>query len=79
MLLVLLLVCTELLISAPKIITFLPNPPFGCEKLPFGSNPIPYTKYLYASIIIILFVNLTSPNRQFSKVIPESLVSGIDL
>ena len=36
----LLLACTELLISAPKI-TFLPSL-LGCEKLPLESNPIPY-------------------------------------
>ena len=35
---VLLLVCVELLKSAPKIITFLPYPTLGCE-----SNPIPYS------------------------------------
>ena len=31
----LLLACVELLISGPKIITFLPYPPLGCEKDPF--------------------------------------------
>ena len=38
----LLLACTELLKSAPKIITFVPFPPLGCVKLPLESNPIPY-------------------------------------
>ena len=37
---VLLLVCVELLISAPKIIAFLPRP-FECKKLPFESKPMP--------------------------------------
>ena len=35
-----------LLISAPKIITFLPNP-LPNENSPFLSNPIPYPDYLY--------------------------------
>ena len=48
--LVLLLACEELLKSAPKIITFLPYPPIGCEKLPLESNPIPYPEYLYLLI-----------------------------
>ena len=66
MLLVSLLACAELLISAPKIITFAPNPPFGCEKDPFESNPIPYPEYLYL-LISAFFVDLTAPNRQFSN------------
>ena len=78
MLLVLLLACAELLISAPKIITFLPNPPLGCEKVPLESNPIPYPEYLYLSMSAFL-VNLTAPNKQFSKTILESLVVGINL
>ena len=78
MLLVLLLACAELLISAPKIITFFPYPPLGCEKDPFESNPIPYPEYLYLSMSAF-FVNLTAPNRQFSKVILESLASRINL
>ena len=48
--LVLLLACEELLKSAPKIITFLPYPPLGYEKLPLESNPIPYPEYLYLLI-----------------------------
>ena len=62
-----LLECAELLISAPKITTFLPSPPLGCEKVPFESNPVPYPEYLYL-LISAFFVNLTAPNRQFSKV-----------
>ena len=62
----LLLVCTELLKSAPNIKTFLPSPPLGCEKLPFQSNPIPYPEYLYLSKSEF-FVNLIAPDRQFSK------------
>ena len=58
--------------------TFLPYPPLGCEKDPFGPNPIPYPEYLYKSVLT-LFVNLAAPNRQFSKVILESLVPGVNL
>ena len=65
--LVLLLACTELLISAPKIITFLPNLQLGYEKVPLESNPIPYPEYLHASVTTF-FANLTAPTRQFSKV-----------
>ena len=69
MFLVLLLSYTERLKSAPKIIIFSPYPPLGCVKPPLESNPIPYSEYLYLSISIF-FVNLTTPNRQFSKVTP---------
>ena len=62
LLLVLLSACTELLISAPKILTFLPTPPLGCEKLPFESNPILYPEYLYLSISSF-FVKVTAPNK----------------
>ena len=72
----LLLACTELLKSAPKIITFVPFHPLGCEKLPLESNAIPYPEYLYLSMSEF-FVNLIAPNRQFSKVILEVLVSGV--
>ena len=72
----LLLACTELLISAPKIITFLPCPPLGCEKLPLESNPIPHPEYIY-SLASAFFINLTAPNRQFSKAILEVLASGV--
>ena len=67
--------CTELLKSTPKIITFVPYPPLGCEKLSPESNPIPYPEYLYLSMSEF-FVNLIAPNRQFSKVILEVFVSG---
>ena len=78
MLLLLLLACTELVISAPKIIAVLPNLPLGCEKRPIESNPIPYPEHLYLSISI-LFVNLAVPNRQFFKVSSEFSVLGINL
>ena len=80
MLFVLLLECVELLKSAPKIITFLPYPRLGYEKLPLESDPIPYPEYLYLSISA-LFVNLTAPNRQFCKVGPISpkLILGVIL
>ena len=78
MLLVLLLVCVELLESAPKIITFLPYPPLGCVKLPLKSNPIPYLEYLYLSISTF-FVNLAAPDRHFCSVKLDFLVLGINL
>ena len=59
--------CTELLISARKLITFFPYPPLGCENFPFESNPLPYPEYLYLSISPF-FLNLTAPNRPFSGV-----------
>ena len=62
--------------SAPKIMTFSPFSPLGREKLPLVSNPIPYPEYLYLSTPQ-LFVNLIDPNRQFSKVMLEVLVSRI--
>ena len=75
---VLLLVGTELPISTPKTITFLPYPPLGCEKDPLESNPVPYPEYLYLSMSTCL-VNLAVPNRQFSKVTLKVLVPGINL
>ena len=72
----LLLVYTEQLRSAPKIITFLPSPPLESEKLPLKSNPIPYPEYLYLSTSVF-FVNSIAANRQFSKTILEVLVSGV--
>ena len=38
------------LMSAPKIITYLPNPVPGNEKRPCISNPIPCPEYLYLLI-----------------------------
>ena len=75
MLYILLLASVELLKSAPKKITLLPYPPLGCVKLPLESNPIPYPEYLYLSMSAS-FVNLTAPNRQFSKVTPQLLMPG---
>ena len=49
------------------MITFLPNPPVGNEKVPFISNPVPYPEYLYLSISAF-FNNLTAPNKEFSSV-----------
>ena len=45
--------CTEVLKSTPKIIRFLPNP-LSTEKSPFLLNLIPYTKYLFKSISLLL-------------------------
>ena len=71
----LLSICLEELISAPKIITFWPNPPRGNEKLPLLSNPIPYPEYLYLSISAFL-VKVTALNKQFFIV--RSLVLELD-
>ena len=49
------------LISTPKIITFLPNPVPGNEKLICLSDPIPQPEYPYLSISAFL-VNVTAPN-----------------
>ena len=58
---------TEELISAPKIITFLPNQPVGNENVPLIWNTIPYPEFLYLSISAF-FTNLTAPNKEFPKV-----------
>ena len=63
--------CKASHISSKKI-ALLPYLPLGCEKVPFYSNPIPYPEYLYLSMSAF-FVNLTAPNRQFSKVILTDL------
>ena len=67
MLLTLLLACTELLKSAPKIITFTPYVPSTYKKLPFELKPTPYPEYLYL-LISAFFVILTAPNKEFFKV-----------
>ena len=64
----LLSVFAEELISTPKIITFLPNPIPGDEKLPYLSNPIPCPEYLHLSISAFL-VKLTAPNKKFCSVV----------
>ena len=51
----------------------LPKLPVGCEKTLFPSKPMPYPKYLYLSTSAF-FVNLTAPNKQFSKVKSASLL-----
>ena len=56
---------TDELISAPNIITFLPNlVPSDNEKLLCASNPVPLSEYLYLSKSTFL-VNLTAPNKEF--------------
>ena len=55
------------LISTPTIMTFLPSPVPGNEKLPCLSNQIPYPEYLYLSISAFL-VRVTASNKQFSSV-----------
>ena len=54
------------LISAPKIITFLPMS-LPNEKDVSLSDPMPYPEYPYLSISAFL-VNVTDPNKQFSSV-----------
>ena len=63
----LLSILADELISIPKIVTFLPVSPEGCEKNPFPSNAIPYPEYLYLSMSAFL-VNLTAPNNAFASV-----------
>ena len=67
MLLALLLVCVELLKSAPKIITFTTYVPSACKKLSFEPKPTPYPGYLYL-LISAFFVISTVPNKEFFKV-----------
>ena len=50
------------LISTLKVISFLPDPVPGNEKIPYLSNPIPYPEYLYLSISAFL-VEVTAPNK----------------
>ena len=64
MLLFLLLAYTELLRSAPKIITFTPYVPSACKELPFELKQIPYPEYLYLLMSLFL-VNLTALNKEF--------------
>ena len=54
------------LITTPKIIKFLPVS-LPNEKDLSLSNPIPYPEHPYLSISAFL-VNLTDPNKQFSRV-----------
>ena len=72
----LLLACTEILTSAPKIIKFAPFPPLGCEKLALESNPTPYPEYLHLSTSEFVVI-LIALNRQFSKAMLEVLASGV--
>ena len=46
---------TEELVSTPKIITVLPNPSLGNEKVAFISNPIPYPGYLHLPILALFY------------------------
>ena len=50
------------LMSTLKIITFLPNPVPGNDKLPCLSNPIPYPEYFYLPISSFL-ARLTASNN----------------
>ena len=55
------------LISTPKIITFLPVLPLGCEKNYFPLNPTPYPEYLYLSISAFS-VDVTASDKHFSRI-----------
>ena len=52
--------------STPEIITFLPNPVPGNEKLQCLSNPIPYLEYPYLSMSAFL-VRLTTTSLSLLK------------
>ena len=51
------------LMFTPKIVTFLPNPVPGDEKISCPSNQIPYPECLYLSISAML-VKVTARNKQ---------------
>ena len=59
--------CIEELISIPKTITLLQNPPLGCEKASFLSNPIQYPKYLYLLMSAFLFNQMYQTNSFLKK------------
>ena len=61
------LTCTEELISTPKIMQFPPNP-LPIENFPVLSKLVPYTAFLYLSILAFFVVTLTAPSEQFSNV-----------
>ena len=58
----LLLICTDELISALKIMTFFPVLPSVNKNSGRESNPIPYPLYLYLSGSAFL-VDFTDPNK----------------
>ena len=59
---------TQISISAPDIITFLPKPlPSDNEILPRASNPVLHPEYLHLLKSAFL-VKLTAPNKEFLNV-----------
>ena len=68
-------ICTDELISAPKIMTFLPTLPSGNECFICVLNPIPLPLYTYLSGSAFL-ANLTPPNNQLFNVNSESKSRG---
>ena len=71
----LLSMCTDELISAPKIVTFLHTLPSGKEYSPQVLNSIPKPQYEYLSGSAFS-VNLTPPNKQPPKVKSVSKFGG---
>ena len=63
----LLSICTEELLSTPKIITFPPSLPSFHENFERQSNPMPEPLYLYLSGLAIL-VSFTAPNKQLPSI-----------
>ena len=59
---ILLSICKDELISAPKLMTFLPTLPSDNENYNRESNPIPWPLYTYLSGSAFL-ATLTSPNK----------------
>ena len=66
----LLSICTDELISTPKIRTFLPTLLSGNENSEWESNPIPQQVHMYLSRSAYL-ANLTPPNKQSFQVKSE--------
>ena len=60
--------CTDELISAPKIIAFLPMLPSVNENSERESNPMRWPSYLYLSESAYL-VSFSDPNKQLLNVI----------
>ena len=63
----LLLICTDELISAPKIMTFSPMLPYVNENSERESNPMPYPLCSYLSKSVFLF-SYANPNKQLLNV-----------
>ena len=71
----LLSICTDELISTPKIMTFLPQWKFESEKSESKSNPLSLPLYTYLSGSAFL-INLRPPNKQSFKAKSEFNTCG---